>query len=265
MTFRNISHGWQGKQVSSFGNFRRDRKANNPAVITDGLVLNLDAGNPLSYTGSGTTWTDLSASATNAALTNGPTYGNSNNGFITFDGVNDYGLVTNPATLRNQNFTVSLWILPETQNQALTSLADFEHSNAGGGALNGWVIQSEDATTNRFYYITYYTGSSFQPVGNFGAGKGLQVTTGVWQNLTYTKSGTTVTGYRNGIQIYTATAASGTVSYTAGKNFAVAGTVVAALGRYFKGNISNLQIYNRGLSSSEVVQNFNAIRVRYGL
>jgi hypothetical protein len=265
MTFKSISRGWQGKQVSSFGNLRRDRNPSNPAIINAGLVLYVDAGDPKSYTGSGTTWTDLSASATNAALTNGPTYGNFNNGCIIFDGVNDYGLLTNPATLRNQNFTVSLWILPETQNQALTSLADFEHSSAGGGALNGWVIQSEDATTNRFYYITYYTGSSFQPVGNFGAGKGLKVTTGVWQNLTYTKSGTTVTGYLNGIQIYTATAASGTVSYTAGKNFAIGSTVVAALGRYFKGNISNFQIYNRGLSSSEVLQNFNALRVRFGV
>jgi hypothetical protein len=265
MTSRNISHGWQGKQVSSFGNFRRDRKANNPAVISNGLVLNLDAGNPLSYTGSGTTWTDISSSATNAALTNGPTYGNFNNGFITFDGVNDYGLVTNPATLRNQDFSVSLWIYPETQNQALTSIVDFEHSNAGGSALNGFVIQSEDSTTNRYYYITYYTGSAFQPVGNFGAGKGIQVTTGVWQNLTYTKTGTAVTGYRNGVQVYTATATSGTVSYLASKNFAVAGTVIAALARYFKGNISTCQIYSRGLSSSEVVQNFNATRTRYGL
>ena len=81
MTFKAITHGWQGKQVSSFGNFRRDRKASNPAVISDGLVLNVDGGNPLSYTGSGTTWTDLSSSATNATLTNSPTYDTSNNGF----------------------------------------------------------------------------------------------------------------------------------------------------------------------------------------
>lgn len=237
----------------------------NPSIVTSGLVLALDSANTKSYPGSGTTWTDLSTSATNAVLTNGPTYSTSNNGFITFDGLNDHGLITNPATLRNQDFTISLWVYPQTQNQALATIIDFEHSNGNGTVLQGWVIQSEDSTTNRYYYITYYTGSSFQPVGNFGAGKGLQITTGVWQNLTYTKSGTSVTGYLNGIQIYTATAASATVSYLTPKNAAIAGTVVSALGRYFKGNISSFQIYNRGLSSLEITQNFNALRGRYGI
>ena len=262
MTFRNISHGWQGKQVSSFGNFRRDRKANNPAVISNGLVLNVDAGDPLSYTGSGTTWTDLSSSATNATLTNGPTYDNSNNGFITFDGVNDYGLLTNPATLRNTNFTVSVWVYPQTQNQNIAAIADFDHSRSG--SLQGWVVQSEDSTTNRYYYLAYYTGSAFQPSTAIGSGKGIQVTTGAWQNLTYTKSGTAVVGYLNGKQIYSATAGSGTVSYLTNRNFAIGGNVFETT-RYFKGNIPTCQIYNRGLSSSEVVQNFNATRVRYGV
>jgi hypothetical protein len=265
MTFKNISRGWQGKQVSSFGNFRRDRKANNPEIINNGLAFYVDGGNPLSYTGTGTTWTDLGSGADDAALTNGPTYGNTNNGFIAFDGVNDSAVVTDPAALKNQNFTISVWVYPETQNQALTSMMDFEHSNGNGTILQGWVIQSEDATTNRFYYMTYYTGSAFVPTTAIGAGKGLQITNGVWQNLTYTKNGTAVVGYRNGVQIYSATASSGTVSYLTDKNLAVGGAVNFNLIRFFKGNFSNVQIYSRGLSGSEVLQNFNAMRVRFGV
>jgi hypothetical protein len=113
--------------------------------------------------------------------------------------------------------------------------------------------------------MTYYTGSAFAPSTAIGAGKGLQVTTGVWQNLTYTKNGTSVVGYLNGIQIYSATGASATVSYLTNKNFAIGGTVTGALGRYFKGNISNVQIYSTALSSSEIGQNFNAMRVRFGV
>lgn len=262
MTFKAITHGWQGKQVSSFGNFRRDRKANNPAVISNGLVLNVDAGNPLSYTGSGTTWTDLSASATNATLTNGPTYDTSNNGFLTFDGTNDYAVVTNPSAMKVQNFTVSLWFYALTQNRALVTLADFDHTYPGN---QGWVIQSEDSTTNRYYYLAYYTGSTFQPAGNFGAGKGVQIRNNAWQHLTFTKSGTSVVGYLNGVRTFSATAGSSTISYASVINFAISNTVNILETRYFKGNVATCQVYSRALSGSEVLQNFNATRVRYGV
>ena len=60
-----------------------------PRIITDGLVLCLDAANKLSYPGSGDVWTDL-AGSNNGALTNGPTFSSANGGNINFDGTNDY-------------------------------------------------------------------------------------------------------------------------------------------------------------------------------
>jgi hypothetical protein len=263
MTFKSITRGWQGDQVSSFGNFRRNRKANNPATIATDSIEFLDAGNSLSYSGTGTTWTDLSSSAKNADLTNGPTYDTTNNGFIIFDGVNDSAIVTDPSAMKNQNFTVSVWVYPQTQNQALVAMIDFDHIQAGSILSQGWVVQSEDATTNQYYYLAYYTGSAFQPTGNIGAGKGVQVTTGVWQNLTYTKSGTSVIGYLNGVQRLTATAGSSTVSYLTSRNFAIGGSVKQS--RPFKGNVSNVQIYSTALSSTEVIQNFDAMRARFGV
>ncbi len=61
-----------------------------PDIVTNGLVLHLDAANSKSYLGSGTTWNDLSGNGNNATLTNGPSFSNSNRGSIVFDGTNDY-------------------------------------------------------------------------------------------------------------------------------------------------------------------------------
>ena len=80
----------------------------NPKIVTDGLVLALDAANVKSYPGSGTTWTDMSGNGNNVTLTNGPTFSSDNGGSIVFDGVNDTATLSNPSTL--SNYTLSLWI-----------------------------------------------------------------------------------------------------------------------------------------------------------
>jgi len=232
-------------------------------IVTNGLILNLDAGNRSSYPGSGTTWTDLSGNGNNGTFgagTQAPTYSSANGGSLVFDGVDDYASVTNPTTFQNQNFTVSVWVNPGVQDAGLISMVDFDHAGS-----NGWVLQSEDATTNRYYYFAWYDGTQFQPVGGFGAGKGIQVTTSTWQNIVYSKSGTTLIGYLNGSQIFTpAAAGNANVHYLSNRNFRVA-SCVAVTGREFTGQISNTQIYNRALTATEVQQNFNALRGRYGI
>jgi len=232
----------------------------NTRVVTDGLVLALDAGNAKSYPGSGTTWTDLSGNSNNGTLTNGPTY---SNGSIVFDGTDDNVLITNPTTIKNQNFTISVWVNPGTQNASIVSMIDFDHASS---PVQGWVLQSEDATTNRYFYLAWRGESSFQPSGGggFGAGKGIQVTNSTWQNIVYSKNGTSLLGYLNGTQLYSGTSASSTVSYENNKNLMI-GSCVAISSRTFKGDISNTTIYNRALSASEIKQNFNALRDRFGI
>jgi len=237
--------------------------SHSPSIVTNGLVLLLDAANSKSYPGTGAAWTDLSGNGNTGTLTNGPTYSNVNNGSIVFDGVDDYALVTNPATLRNQNFTLSVWINPATQTKGIVSIVDFDHAS---GPSQGWVLQSEDATTNRNYYLAWYTGTQFQPTGGggFGSGKGIQITTSVWQNIVYCKNGTSLLGYMNGTQVYTGTATDSTVSYPINRNLRV-GNYVQDASRGFTGNIATAQIYNRALSATEVLQNFVALRGRYGI
>ena len=81
-----------------------------PNIITDGLVLYLDAGNTYSYTSGSTVWNDLSRSMLSGSLVNGPTFNTGSGGSIVFDGTNDYVLVNNLSITGNQSITVSAWI-----------------------------------------------------------------------------------------------------------------------------------------------------------
>jgi hypothetical protein len=244
--------------------FVRINRGNSNAYVNgatyDIAQFQIEKGSVLTDFVDGTIWTDLGVYSNNGTLTNAPTYSSSNGGSIVFDGVDDYTLITNPTTIKNQNFTISTWVNPGIQNSGLVSMIDFDH-----GAGQGWVLQSEDATTNRYYYFAWHDGTQFQPTGGggFGAGKGIQLTTSVWQNIVYSKNGTSLIGYLNGSQVYTGTASNGNVNYGSNKNLSIGDWVIT--GRVFKGNISNTQIYNRALSAAEISQNYNALKGRYGL
>jgi hypothetical protein len=229
-----------------------------PDIVTSGLTLNLDAGNPYSYnplnTGS-TNWTDISGYGNNGVLTNGAFY---SGGTMVFDGVNDYSLTTNPSILQSQNLTLSVWIKPNTATNVITGIVDYDHAQG-----QGWVLQSEDATTNRNYYFAYFDGVTFQPSTGISVGKGIKITNFEWQNLVFVKSGTSITGYFNGSQIYQSTAGSGNISYQPNKNLGIA-NVISINGRQYRGSISNVQVYNRPISPFEVYQNFNSLKNRYG-
>ena len=233
--------------------------AGGPNLIKNGLVLELDAGNIKSYQSGSTTWFDKSGNANNGTLINGPTFNTGSLGSIVFDGTNDYVNILNPSILQNQNLTVSTWIKPTAATNVITGIIDYDH-----GITQGWVLQSEDATSNRNYYFAYYDGSTFQPSSGIGTGKGVQLTNSIWQNLIFTKNGTSVVGYLNSVQTYTSTASSGTIMYLANKNLWLGG-VVSIAGRFYNGTIANTQIYNRALSADEVLQNYNATKGRFGL
>jgi hypothetical protein len=234
-------------------------------IVTNGLLINVDAGFTPSYPRNGTSIYDLGGGAVNGTLTNGPTFNSGNGGSIVFDGVDDFVSITNPSILQSQNITLTIWINPLTPNQAITSIVDYDHATA---PFQGWVLQSEDATTNRYYYFSYYDGSTFQPSTGIGAGKGIQINNSSWQNLTYTKNGTSIIGYLNGVQAFTSTASNANISYQSNRNLRIGGVISTSPGvgtRFYKGNISNTQIYNRALSATEILQNYNAQKSRFGL
>ena len=232
-------------------------------IVTNGLVLALDAADRNSYVSGSTVWNDLSGNNNSGSLVNGPTFNSANGGSIVFDGIDDYTAINTPANIQSQNFSVSVWINPLAPVNVITTIIDYDHAST---PFQGWVLQSEDATTNRYYYLGYYDGTAFQPTTGIGVGKGIQITNSIWQNITYTKSGTSVLGYLNGVQSVNYTAGNATVSYQSGRNLRI-GTVVSgsSSARAYKGNISNLQTYNRALSATEVLQNYNTQKSRFGL
>jgi len=222
--------------------------------VTDGLVLYLDAAKKESYPGSGTTWTDLSGNSNNGTLTNGPTHtGFSKTSSIEFDGVNDfvttgnqldpiaYGLFADASSF----WSVSSWFLPDT-------------SNSSAGAITGKGGGTGAAAT----YVVWETGTTLQV--RLRGGTILTITsslTSTWNEVTITWDGSTAKAYLNGTFINDI--AVGTAAKQV-NNFCI-GATANGIGIFYKGNVATTSVYNRGLTASEVLQNYNATKGRFGL
>ena len=226
--------------------------AHSPRIVTDGLVLALDAGNTKSYPGSGTTWTDLSGNGNNGTLTNGPTY---SSGSIVFDGSNDYiNSIQSSSIQLTDSMTISCWFSPN-------NFASGRQGLVGRNGLNEYTITLETGGTISFYFAStgqpgnYFNGASFMTFGQ---------TNGVYQNLVFVRDYTAnfVYCYKNGTLVSTSSSLAGTSKPTATSGPM---TIGVGNGGYFNGSVSNINLYNRALSASEIQQNFNALRGRFGI
>ena len=225
-----------------------------PNIVTDGLVLYLDAANVKSYPGSGTVWRDIVGS-NNGTLTNGPIYSSTNGGSIVFDGMNDY-VNTNSSINTGQNFSIGIWAF-------LTK--------SGRNAL---FVNSYPFTPNVGWY--FFIGG-FSRVNNISLAIGNDqaysftaanaFNTNRWNNFAATVSngGSNILLYINGVlqTDVTTQLTSINIQYTT-TNWKV-GALISPVADYMGGNISQTQIYNRTLSSQEILQNYNATKTRFGL
>ena len=212
-----------------------------PKTVTNGLVLSLDAANTKSYPKSGTTWTDLSGNSNTGTLTNGPTFSGANGGSIVYDGTNDYTSTNfKPSGERSYFIWVKFSSLTHSSGYQLTGT---QESNAFTyiGIENGGGI---------YYYAGASTGGS---IGN-------PVTVNTWVNIGFAlfPDGSRRV-YKNGIEIHYNT---GGLGGTATLEFSV-GCVNQT--HFITGNISQVSIYNRAITSTEVLQNYNATKSRFGL
>lgn len=213
----------------------------NPRMVTNGLVLCLDAGNIKSYPGSGTAWTDLSGNGNNGTLTNGPTFSSSNGGNIVFDGVDDYVTGSIPSL---STWTMSIWYYSLEINVAS---AYYPFGLLSGNSIGfGGTFAS---IQNKWYYR--------MTDGSVHIGPSITINT--WYNLVVTKTSTIYNLYTNGlISLSDQTGLdTTTTSYSIGRR--VEGVLPA------KGYVANANVYNRVLSASEISQNFNALRGRFGI
>ena len=212
-----------------------------PWVVTSNLILCLDAANPRSYPGSGTTWTDLSGNGYTGTLFNDPTYSSANGGSIVFDGTYKYITSTIPSPT-SMPITFEFWINSTTS----TPVGIFDSAPAQTQVLRNYPAGS----------IEWWSSS---PVVSMG------LSAGTWYQIVAVYRFDTnryIDYYRNGTFISTGTGS--TNSSFAWTTFTI-GTINSGSSGNYSGNLSRFSIYNRALSADEIAQNFNAIRGRYGL
>jgi hypothetical protein len=217
-----------------------------PRIVTDGLVLALDAANTKSYPGVGTVWKDLSGNGNDGTLVNGPTFNSDNLGSIEFDGVDDSVNITT-VDLR-QNFTYECWV---------------NHNVINGFSFLGQGIRS----TRSGLHIWFRDGSNlrFGMFSNDTDALSLTTSTGVWYQYCFTYNHSTFLKqiYRNGVQL-TGTPVQTQTSYI-GTGTVRIGATYSSDNAYANGNFSNVKLYSKILTPEEIQQNYNATKGRYGL
>jgi hypothetical protein len=222
-----------------------------PDIVSDGLVLYLDAGSPNSYRPDfGTTWKDMSGFNNSGSLTNGPTYNTDNGGSIVFDGTNDY----TPTPLINNgtnNTTSILWYKWNGINQlrVLSYLGD------SGTTGMGLIINDGSGAPTGSKVSVLYGGAYFNAIDTgtlFGS-----LVSNVYTQLTLTRDTTTTKLYQDSIFLGSTTRTPNANS--SNLNFSLGHTLFAA------GSVAITMFYNRALSSTEIQQNYNAQKSRFGL
>ena len=233
--------------------------SNGPSIVTSGLVLSLDAGDRNSYVGSGTTWTDLSGNSNNGTLTNGPTFSSANGGNIVFDGTDDYTDCGNGSTLNftTNSFSISTWV--KTNAIGTTRFITGKMNGAGIASSIGYGLYLGNAGT--LWSFAVWPGTS-----NLVVNTGLFVQTNTWVNLVGVRNveSSLAILYTNGVQANAIATTATNVSTAV--PFIVGGiTTSSTVGNRWDGSIASTQVYNRALSASEVLQNYNATKTRFGL
>lgn len=213
-----------------------------PKIVTDNLVMYLDAANPKSYPGSGSTWFDLSGNGRNAtkAGSQSPSYPQYNsNGWFTFTG----GIVND----NYSRFDVSIPSL-----NAITVFLWHYSTQSGGTALRMSSSSFEIGANG------YTAGVNYNDV-QIAGDRTTTLNTWVCDCLTF--SGTTLIGYRNAIQVGTATRASTSLA----SGTLRIGTRDDLYSQHYVGSIAMVQIYGRVLNPNEILQNFDSSRGRFGI
>jgi len=240
-----------------------------PEVNEDGLVLALDAHNSKSYSGSGTTWSDLSGNGNNSTLVNGPSYllNTANNHYVIgLDGVNDYINSYDDADVfvDDNSLTVSVFVNIDEATKTGT-----------GGLVSSQRYQSEADAGG--YGLCIYSGTQLcvnltkNISGTQTTYQGLCAFTYVRQefkyySFTYDNATKTVKTYMDGVEQATSTNASyGWTLNTTNRLTRIGRNWQGGWGNYYNMKMGVVHIHSRALSAEEIQQNFNALRGRFGI
>jgi hypothetical protein len=214
----------------------------NPNIITDGLVIALDAADRKSYPGTGTTWKDRSGNEIHGTFEGDPTFDEDYGGSLVFDGSGDYIDFGNQSLIQT-DFCISIWLQMTDSNDRYFFSAGYNNTNS----------------------ILFYTQgiwlNSYQTDGRLPGNPDSTLNT--IRNFTVTRTGSTASFYQNGVFKFS-------LSYSGNIATSVPYTLGWAVPRnkstaYFKGNCYAFHMYDKGLTAEEVLQNYNATKDRFGL
>lgn len=220
-------------------------------IVTDGLKLWLDASNPVSYPGSGTTWYDLSGNSDNATLY-GPIVFEDNS--LKFNGINNstYVMTSLKSNFISSDFTFSIWV--KRIGDSPSSIGSYI-GNFSLGNKSGYVLANVNSDTS--LSIWYGNGSAFPgyTISNLTTNKN-------WINITTSYTSGVERVYVNGIIVLTRNIS----IYQAQNSRIIIGKWAYDYSEYvLNGYVRESIVYNKGLSGSQVLQNFNATKSKYGL
>jgi len=224
-----------------------------PDIVTDGLVLALDAASERSYPGTGTAWTDITGKSENGVLSNSPTFSNDNYGVLDFDGTDDYATVASSAAFTVNTRTVQLVFRMNGSYANYSPLAIYSNGSSSTNRIwlglqnskwqmHGWGTDDPAGTTN------------------------IAVDTWYICTFSYNKPTQAMKMYTNGVLETSITNSQGGVAAVAGMNWSLARIPGGWQGQtYSDVSIACFDVYDRILSDAEVLQNYNAIKGRFGL
>jgi hypothetical protein len=217
-------------------------------IINDNITLLYDAANFKSFISGSTKWEDLSRFNYYGDLTNSPGYSPNNLGSLTFDGIDDYINIPQTGILSNKSaFTISCWIYPTS----LTGIRPIFVNYYVGNTEVLFRINNSD--------LQFFTFTSSQIGGTTQSFNAINQ----WSNVVASYDGTTMKTYVNGVQSQTTFSQSGGLS-TSTLPYLI-GYYTSPTNYYFEGRVASCGVYLRNLTDSEILQNFNATRFRFGV
>ena len=226
--------------------------AKEPLGVSSGLVLYLDAANARSYPRTGLTWFDRSGNGNNGTLEGGVVYSGSNFGTLTFDGTDDYVNSVTPTSLgiglASNSFTISIWFKTTGNNEYYL----FDN-------YNGFNDRNISLRLAYGAFSVYVAGTGASISATIGSG----YNNNAWHNFSITWNGSNLlTMYANGSTIGSnTTTLSGSFENYLNPAFQIGRRPASS--SHLPGNISQVSVYNRALSATEIAQNYNALKGRY--
>jgi len=228
-------------------------------IVTDGLVFNVDAGYLPSYPISGTTWYDLSGNRYDGSLINSPAYSSGN---MDFGGTNSYISFGSDLNFNFTNFSVSIWAKSPTNIKGNTGFPIHVTNLIGKGNWNSrscWALGYRSSSSLPANTIIFFSGMDWYSGPSYSVDL---FDLSLWNNFVGVATPSDQKLYLNGELVSTVITTKRT-SITNVEDFQIGRS--SYISRFFDGKISSAQIYNKELTDSEVLQNYNAQKGRFGL